>query len=320
MLSRVACNMYWATRYLERVENTARLINVHSHLLLDLPRDKRSLGWEPLLAISGIDDPFFQNYRSPSEANVVAFLLSDAANPSSVLSSINRARDNLRSTRDIIPREAWEELNDLYLSAKQRLADGVSRRVRYDFLKSVIRHCQLITGLFHGTMSHDTAYNFMRVGRYLERADMSSRILNIGSAELLKTPPELELSPLENIQWMSVLKSLTGYQMYRQHIRLRVNGADVIRFLLLDEAFPRSVFHCLTQAGHCLQNLPHNRSPRGRLLRLRRETAATDIDSLVADGLTEFIDRLQLGLAGVHDAIDASYFTPHAQKPPSAAA
>jgi uncharacterized alpha-E superfamily protein len=301
------------TRYLERAENTARLINVHGNLLLDLPSKTTIFGWEPLLAITGFEALFYEHYRAANETNVVKFLLTDEHNPSSIFSAVKSARENMRTTRDAVPREAWEELNNLYLFAGEQIGIGVSRRVRYDFLKKIIQGSQHITGVLHGTMSHDTAYNFMRIGCYLERADMTTRIVDVRSANLLHIDKdnEKELTPFLNIQWMSVLKSLTAYQMYRQHVRLQVQGADVLNFLLRNNQFPRSFFYCLERMGYCLKGLPRYQLPYRRLKKVQRMVQDADVHALASAGagLHAFIDDLQLGLANVHDGINSVYFS-----------
>ena len=310
MLSRVACNVYWLTRYLERAENTARLINVHGNLLLDLPGKKVLAGWEPLIAITGNETLFYEYYRSANETNVIKFLLADERNPSAILSALKQTRENLRTTRDLIPRETFEELNDFYLYAQDRIKQGISRRNRYIFMQQVIRASQHITGILHGTMSHDVAYNFMRIGCYLERADMTSRILDARSANLLAQLDDAELTPFENIQWMSVLKSLSAYQMYRQHVRLRVQGADVLKFLLQDNEFPRAYFYCLERIGYCLKGLPKHQAPLRQLRSVQRQIKGADVYVLAHDkqDLHQFIDQLQLGLAKLHSSIQSTYF------------
>jgi len=310
MLSRVAENVYWMARYLERAENTARLVNVNGNLLLDLPKNT-TFGWQPLIAISGLEEVFYEYYKTPSEQNVVKFLLSEPKNPSSILSALAQARENLRTTRDIIPREAWEAVNDIYLFVQEESKKGVSKRGRYDFLKYVIRGIQQITGLLSGSMSRDIAYKFLILGRYLERADMTTRILDVRSANLLLKSDkgdELPLTPFANIQWMSVLKSLTAYQMYRQHMRLvRVKGAEVLKFLLQNNEFPRTVSFCFQRCELCLSGLPGNEAPLRKLARLERQVRKADMYTLAHEGLHEFIDDLQLGLAELHQQIHLIY-------------
>lgn len=312
MLSRVAENIYWIARHLERAENTARLINVTSNLLLDLPGTKSVVfGWGPLIAITGSGSAFLEKNTEFSERNVVRFLISDINNASSILGALERARENMRTIRDSVPADSWEQVNDLYLRVKSKIVIGVTKRNRYDFLKQVILGCQQVTGIATGTMSRGATYNFLRLGSYLERADMTTRILDVRSASLLPKAGEdsnVKLSPFENIQWMSVLKSLTAYEMYRQHVRLRVKGADVLKFLLQDTQFPRAVSFCLNVVESCLTDLPKNEAPVRSLAEVQRQVQAADVYKLAYHGLHEFIDELQIGMGTVHDHIARAYF------------
>jgi uncharacterized alpha-E superfamily protein len=307
MLSRVAESLYWMARYLERTEDIARIINVNANLVLDLPR-QIDFGWEPLIAITGGEETFPELYEQMDERSVVKFLVSDRNNPGSIISSLDFARENLRTTRDIVPREAWELLNDLYMHARQRTASGVPKRGRYEFLKDLIGRCQQLTGLLAGTMSRTDAYWFIKAGRYLERADMTTRILDVRSEDLLETRHE-DFSAYENIQWMSVLKSLTGYQMYRHHVRVRVRGADVLRYLLKDPLFPRAVAHCLAEVDACTQRLPRNEVPKRAIARIQRRLKKADVATLMHGALHGFLDDLQLAIAEVHSGIDATWFS-----------
>jgi uncharacterized alpha-E superfamily protein len=318
MLSRVAQNVYWMARYIERAEDTARLISVNDILLLDLP--KNSLGWAPLLFMSGSQDQFFENNTEASELNVIQFLVGERKNPGSILSALSSARENLRTTRDVVPREAWEQINVLYMYVRDHLVIGMSRRGRHEFLRRIIHGTQQITGMLAGIMSHTHAYDFVRLGRNLERADMTTRILDVRSANLLigkssqvqsqgaQEQEQGELNPFENIQWMSVLKSLSAYQMYRQQIRLRVRGPDVLRFLLQDRHFPRAVLHCLEELEECLRELPKNTGPLERIAQLKQQLDKAQITELASEGLHEFIDDLQIGLGAIHDQLVTTYF------------
>lgn len=306
MLSRVAERIYWMARYIERSENIARMIKVNSYLLLDLPRKAR-LGWGPLIDIMGAGELFYSIYKEPSERNVVKFLIGDERNPGSILMSLKSARENARTIRDIIPREAWEQVNQLYLHAKENAVASQSRRRREGYLRQVILGTQTITGLLAGTMTHDESYDFLRMGRNLERADMTTRIIDVRSASLLPGVTE-ELTPFENIQWMSVLKSLTAYQMYRRQMRLRVRRPDVLAFLLQEKHFPRAFYHTLCEVENCLAGLPHNEKPLESLARLQKKVLNAKPQKLHQEELHKFIDQLQLGLARLHNQIAASYF------------
>lgn len=306
MLSRVAENIYWMARYIERAENTARLINVNTNLILDLPRSA-NVGWYPLLEITGSDEIFTQQYESPDERSVLRFMIVDMLNPGSIVGSLESARENARTIRDIIPRETWERINDIYLYAKKHAQSGIARKHRYDYLQSVILGAQTITGQLAGTMIHDEGYDFLRMGRNLERADMTTRIIDVRSGDLLESEHE-SLTPYENIQWMSVLKSLTGYQMYRRTIQVRVRRPDVLKFLFQERKFPRAFYHTICEVESCLKHLPHSRDINRQLKELEKIVLDADPAILKQSELHAFIDTLQLRLMHVHMAITDVYF------------
>jgi len=306
MLSRVANNIYWMARYIERAENTARLINVNSHLLLDLPKRIR-LGWEPIIDILGTQEIFFAHHDEADERQVIRFIVTEQANPGSILNSMRMARENARTIRDIIPRESWEQINQNYLMAKEQASSSLGRRKRDEFLRRIIRGAQTVTGMLAGTMTHDEGYDFLRMGRNLERGEMTTRILDVRSASLLPEISE-DLSPFENIQWVSVLKSLTAYQMYRREMRLRVRRPDVLKFLLQQRRFPRAFYHTLCEVENCLQHLPQNDKPIKTLVQLQKKVLAAKPEKLRQEELHKFIDNLQIGLGKLHQQISDSYF------------
>lgn len=306
MLSRLAENVYWLGRYLERTENTARLVRVNAHLLLDLPPGYAP-GWQPMVDIMGGRELFDAHGNRGDEREVVQFLIAARDNPGSLVSSLTHARENARTLRDLVPREVWEHINTLCNEVADALPQGLNKRVRYDFLNRVISGVQTLTGMLEGIMNRNDASDFMAIGRNLERADMTSRIVDVRSAQLLPgdTPG---LRPFENIQWMSVLKSLSGYQMYRLKLQTRVNRVDVLEFLLRDDEFPRSYLFCLREVEHCLKDLPAHESILRAIARLRRFLRRAVLDQLDQDGLHELIDHLQLHHSRIHDRIAKTYF------------
>ncbi|MGB0216341.1 MAG: alpha-E domain-containing protein [Alteromonas oceani] len=306
MLSRVANHIYWMERYLERAENTARLIQVNTHLLLDLPRNV-TLGWEPIIDMLSFRDVFYDLYKEADEKSVIKFMVTDTANPGSIINCLAAVRENARIIREIIPSEAWEQINNLYIAAKADGQSVLTRRHRFNCLHRIIVANQTITGLLGGTMLRGEGYAFLRLGRHLERTDMTSRIIDVRSASLL---PDLspEQSAFENIQWMGVLKSLTAYQMYRQEMRIRINRADVLEFLINNKQFPRSLQHGLMQIGKCLLELPNSDSISQQVEALSEELQQLDTHELTQDRLHEVIDDIQLGVVKLHQAIDSQYF------------
>ena len=250
---------------------------------------------------------FYSLYDVADERSVVRFMVTDAKNPASIISSLAMARENARTIRDIIPREAWEQVNENYMISKKNAQSVMTHRHRYDYLRSVILGAQTITGLLAGTMTHDEGYNFLRMGRNLERADMTTRIIDVRSATLLPGMTE-DLTPFENLQWMSVLKSLTAYQMYRLGVRLRISRPEVLKFLLQEKRFPRACHHSLCEVESCLNTLPHNEKPLRAVTSLRKKLMRAKPQELKQEKLHAFIDGLQLGLIKVNDSINKTYF------------
>ena len=306
MLSRVANNLYWLGRYLERAENTARIVNVNANLILDLPKHIR-LAWAPNLDIMSSRDIFYKHYEVANEENVISFLITDPRNPGSIISSLISARENARTIREIIPRGAIEQINAVYLLAKEQHKKALSGRYRYEYLKKVIEAHQAITGNLSGTMAHDSGYNFLLLGRNIERADMTTRIIDVRSANLLPYVNN-EISPFQNIQWMSVLKSLTAYQMYRRKKRQRIKREDVLSFLLLDNKFPRSLKHILEEVESCLKVLPKSELAVSELKKIQHMLYNSELCILKEELLHEFVDIMQQALNKLHEQMTKTYF------------
>lgn len=325
MLSRVAERMYWAGRYLERVESTARLVSVHSNLLLDLPVAS-GINWEQLLTITEARSTFDDRYAIADETNILNFLLASEDNSSSLLSSLTYARENIRTSRDIVPSEAWECINELYLLVKKDVRRAVQRRNRFESLSEYIVRCQLLTGLLFGTMSHGDAYHFLRVGAYIERADMTARVVDVAAATLAQPNAAADddsaqsaaerLAPFENSLWMSVLKSVSGYQMYRQYVRRRVDGEDVVRFLLGDAQFPHAVNCTLRELATHIARLPSNAAPNAVIATLQQQLRTYTDAPKMGQALHEFIDTVERGLNELHNSLeDAWFLKPETTKP-----
>lgn len=306
LLSRMAEAVYWTGRYLERAEATARIVSAHTELFLDLPKSA-GLGWESLLVVTGSEDPFEDRHPVPTEEAVVAFLAIDRANPGSIISALGRARDNVRTARAIFPREAWETVNALYLVSLETAEEAVVRHGRVAWTGEVIREVQRLGGLLADAMSHDDAYSFFRMGRLLERADMTTRVLDVRVAGLLD-PHADRLAPYAEVQWLSMLRSLTADQMYRRKVHGTVAGPESLRFLLRDPQFPRSVEHCLTDFAGALLEVPRHEEPMAACARAQRFIETPTIDDLTWEHLHGVVDAVQQHLAELHDAVRATYF------------
>lgn len=305
MLSRIADNLFWAGRYIERAEASARLINATGLLLLDLP-DGRDFHWHTLVEIMGAEAGFDQRHARADEAGVMRYLATDRDHPGSIAASLAAARENLRSARDHVPRELWEEINGLHLAVAD--APDVGRRVaRRQLMDRVVHAARSADGHVNAGMSRDAAHDMLTLGITIERADMTTRILDVRAADLLGDAPG-SLSPYRNAQWISVLKSLSAFQMYRRHVRTRVNGPSVVHFLLTDPGFPRSAWFCLRAAGDKLARLPRPGPVQTQLARAQRTVNGVDAGQLSGERLSHLLDRIQIELGALSQAIADRYF------------
>jgi uncharacterized alpha-E superfamily protein len=313
LLSRVAERVYWQSRYLERAENTARLLSVFSTLMMDLP-PKTKLGWHSLIEISGSTESFYEKYKVAQERSVMRYLWADN-NGYSVSSMLVMARENARTTREIMPTEAFEHINTLYHFAKDNSLIGEKPGARHALLEEIIVSCQQLTGLLSGTLSRDDTYTFIALGRSLERADMTTRIVDVGSGNLLpgltsEDSSQHSLEPYENILWMNILRSQSAYQMYRQHVQEIVNAKDVVEFLIKNPDFPRSVFHNLEDIKAMLKTLPRHGKASTQVNKALRAVRSADIAALLEKGLLEHIDLMQIEIGQIHDKIAQTWFLP----------
>jgi uncharacterized alpha-E superfamily protein len=307
MLSRVAERMYWGARYLERAENTARLVRVYDAALMDLPTET-GIGWPLLVDICGAQALFAARFPRGGDKETLRFLTADAGNPGSILASLEAARENFRTTRDLCPTEAWRSVNELCLYGRRELPKMASPRRRHEVLSAIVRQVQQLAGLLSGTMSHGDAYHFIRLGRNLERADMTTRIIDVAAATLIGAHAADERP--DNTLWMAVLKSLSGYQMYRQYVRRRIRAQDVVQFLLQDPLFPRAMAHCLLELEASTGLLPNHEGPLRAILRLQRIVGEQLPESVSEALLHQLMDDLQLELADLHMRVAAAWFLP----------
>ncbi|NKB74829.1 MAG: alpha-E domain-containing protein [Synechococcus sp. s2_metabat2_7] len=310
MLSRVADSLYWINRYVERAENISRFLEVSEAMALDCPPGSAG-PWLPLIDASGDRQSFDQVYPLRSPQDVVGFLLLDRDNPNSILSCIANARENARQIRDVITTEMWEQLNDLYWNVQD--GESIWQEPDQEQLRSIRRGCQLFYGITDVTLSRDQAWLFSQLGRWIERADKTSRILDVKYFLLLPSTKEIG-GVLDELQWISLLRTAGAYQMYRKSVQQAITPSSVARFLLLDPIFPRSVRFCLQQINDTLrliQRQPQLGPPddleclRGQLL---AKWSYVRIDVLIERGLHEAIDELQEELNQLHQLIHARYF------------
>jgi uncharacterized alpha-E superfamily protein len=313
MLSRVAEAVYWVGRYIERAENTARFIDVNLQMTLDAP-SSFSEQWSPLVAITGDMAGFKARYDSPTRENVIEYLASDPQNGSSILSCLQKARENARSIREVISSEMWEQINRFYLT----VSNGAARRRpildSFQFFSEVKLHSQVVAGVADNTMSHGDAWHFFQLGRYLERADNTSRLLDVKYFLLLPSPEDVG-GAIDEMQWSIVLRSASAFEMYRKR-HGRIGPEQVIDFLLVETEFPRAILYCLMRAEDSLQAVSGSSGMRfgnqaQQLLgRVRSELSYGQANEIIATGLHEYLDGLQAKLNAIGGAIAETFFAP----------
>ncbi len=307
MLSRVAERIYWAARYLERIENTVRLIGVYDKLIFDLPKNV-GIGWYNLITINSAEVAFNERYKIQDERNVVKFLLGDDTNPSSVASSLKFARENLRTTRDVIPAESWEMINELHLFVVENLQQGINRSQRFDFLDGVIKSCQQIQGLLVGTMPRDFVWFFMKLGRNLERADMTTRLLDAGVRAQMQVWDDEDAVNAKQIVWGNVLRSLGADQSYRRSVRAAVKSKQVARYIIEDPSFPRTIAYCLSAVNESLECLPNNEKVLKGVHKIQK-TILTNVDyTNLGEPMKEFLNDIQLDIVSIHNSVSQNWF------------
>lgn len=310
MLSRVADSIYWMSRYVERAENVARFIDVNLHLSLDVgPQMERQ--WDPLIYTTGDHDAFYERYRTATQENVVRFLTFDEENSNSILSCLQAARENARTVREMLSSQMWEELNKFYLLVHSVDPETVLSSP-FEFFSQIKLSSYVLEGVSEATMSHGEAWHFRRLGRLLERADKTSRILDVKYFLLLPTASDIG-TPLDTNQWGALLKSTSALEMYRR-VYGRITPEKVAEFMILDRDFPRAVHFCLLRAEQSLLSITggtigsyRNRAEQ-RLGRLRAELDYANIREIIAGGIHEFIDHFQSKLNEVGDAIFETFF------------
>jgi uncharacterized alpha-E superfamily protein len=307
MLARDAENLYWMARYLERAENTARLIIKISDTLLDIPNGA-SLGWGTLLKVAGLDQLYQEYYDDANENDIMHFLIADERNPSSILACVKFARENTRTLREMLPEDLWERINGLYLYIQNNLHDASkNRRNKYLFLQSIISQRHAIIGLIACAMEQDLAYHFIKVGRSVERADMTTRIMDINYAISLPEDHPLFEITMQTL-WAGILKSLSAFQTYRRLKAFHVNMPDVVGFLFHEKRFPRSVNHCLAEIEACLQLMPQSEKIIIATNSAQNNLSRLNTKSMNLTKLHEYIDVSQLYLGKIHQSIDLVYF------------
>lgn len=320
MLSRVADAIYWCSRYVERAENVARFVEVNLNLMLETPVGRRE-DWEPLVLTSGDQEWFWSHYKEATPQNVAWFLTFDAAYPNSILSALTRARENAQTVRDIISREMWQVLNEFYLMVRDASKRAFSVDEMGAFYDSISMSGAQYEGVSSATLSRGEAWYWSRLGRLIERADKTSRILDVKYYLLLPTKSEVGVA-YDQVGWSALLESASALQMYRQVYHV-TTPENVTKFLLFSRSFPRSINYCISQAQESLLAITRNPADdiggeAERLLgRLRARLSYDRPEDVMKLGLHEYIDDLQMSFNDVSGAIQKQYFDYEATVTPS---
>ncbi|WP_340202262.1 alpha-E domain-containing protein [Ascidiimonas sp. W6] len=311
MLSRVANTIYWMNRYIERAENYARFMDVNFNLALESPSDAMEQ-WKPLVVITG-DWPLYESlYQKVGKKEVIYFLGFDPKNPNSIYSCITKARENARAVRPEITKEVWEQINSIYFFVKEGLEKKHWKtgdpRI---FFKKIKSDCQLLYGIFDSTISRNDGWHFGKIGQVLERADKTSRVIDV-KYHILLSNSEAVGTPLDLMQWAALLKSVSAYDMYRKKYG-KLTAMNISEFLILDKTFPRSMLCCLIQAEQSVNAITGNSSgftniAEKQLGKLKAELEFAEIEDIFKSGLHEYLDEFQQKLNKISTHFYDSFF------------
>jgi uncharacterized alpha-E superfamily protein len=309
MLSRVADNLYWMSRYLERAEHTARLIDVDMQLRLDQSPQAGSGRWLGLLEALQVPAP----EDAPLDAETLTFLLTlDRANPSSIISCVAAARENLRQVREQCSSEMWEQLNRLFLQVKSTASSDSGLSDSHNFFRAVQDGAHLFKGVTGSTMSHGEAWQYIQVGRFLERTEAAARL--IGS-HFSRFPHALDQSveSEEYLEWVGLLKSCNAFQAYCKAHTAEIRPLRVAEFLLLNPKFPHSVAYSVDQVNDALTAIAEITERKAdqpvRITgRLRATLSFSQIEEVMASGAIAYVDSIRWQCAQAHAAIQQVYF------------
>jgi uncharacterized alpha-E superfamily protein len=322
MLSRVADSLYWMSRYVERAENIARILDVNLQLMLDLPKlnaEQQSALWLPVLRSTG-DGDFTEHFKEAKSESVIEFLTLSPKNPNSILNCLTSARENARHVREQISLEMWEEINRTYLSLKGLTAKKIARSGAYDFYNHIKNASALFQGTTDGTMTHGEDWDFIQVGKFLERADMTTRILDAHDEIFVNTPAKSQTGG--TLQWSAILRSCSSHDAYRKFYVAQVEPDKVVEFLILNEFFPRSIRFSVQAMNDALRRISgardevfsnHAEKLAGRLVADLNFSALEDIKTV---GMHNYMDETQVKLNAIGEAIYKTYlFCPPPELP-----
>ena len=305
MLSRVANRLYWMARYLERAEDTARLVDAHSHLILDIPKGLEP-EWSLLIDTMDARTRFLERYKRMNERNVVKFLLADTNNSSSLAFAIDALRENVRTTRDVLPRQFWELVNEYSLFVKEQALQSVGRTRRFAFLEEAIARSQQLNGLILSTVMRDHVLRFIRLGSVIERADMTSRIVDVAMSSFVeKRRQELPEAP---VLLANLLRALSATSGFRRTVGGMPTAAGVVDFVFNNGQLPRSIVFCTNAIEEILGELRGPRPMLQDVRRIHKRLREFDAEQSGVKELHELVESVQQSLALLDDAIYDHWF------------
>ncbi|MBC2665663.1 alpha-E domain-containing protein [Novosphingobium flavum] len=292
MLGRSAYGIFWMCRYLERAENTARLLEAGFRMALTRGDRTSTDEWRSVLVTMGLDEPYFEKGGELSPPHIFNYILRDKDNPGSVLSMIEGARTNARMVRTAITREVWEATNESWMILRDLLARPVRETNLGEVLGLIGRQCTYVRGALEGTMLRNEIFNFARIGTFLERADNTARILDVKYHVLLPSSAWVG-SSLDHAQWETLLRSVAGDRAYRWLNAGRMDASGIAAFLILDQRFPKSLVFCYEKLRSNMASLARQYDGETRAHALLRDAGSrlhqTTIEDIVEVGLHEFI-------------------------------
>lgn len=307
LLARFAANIYWLGRYLERAESLARILDINETYARE---SSGGLDWQRILELNADSERFAESHSGTGADAVLDFYILDRTNPTSIAAVVSAARENGRSVRHLISTEMWMQLNMF----QSRMSQLTRRDIRLSNLTQVCNDikvdCQAFEGIAEGTYLRSEAWCFYHLGKYLERADQTTRILDMAFDQLASNDGEALTSVHANV----LLRSVSGYHAFRARHPAGSTPRDIARFLLYDDEFPRAVALCVNQVTSRIRDLERR---HGRKRGSDVETARRDLEFSLETGLGEritpqslhrFIDKLQISLGNVSNAINISYF------------
>ena len=303
MLSRSAKHLYWLSRYVERTENIARMIDVNLELILDFP-DDHSLNWKPLIDTLDINDTFESKYKNYNETNVLNFLFEDKKNSSSLKNCLVMSKYNIETIKDDLPKSANISLNHLYEHIIDNKISKVHKRKKLQYITNIVSMTQNFFGSINDNLSRGYEFEFIRLGRFVERTDMISRIIDC----LCVSKSSKQTHDFSTMEWISMLTTLSAQDAFRKEAKGEANRGEVITFLLKNDSFPRSVFRSLITIELCLQNLPRNKKLLQMISRLISSSERSKLYNFDDKRLHLYLDNLQKNVSSIDSKIHNIYF------------